>query len=231
MLIPREIWVIIGRSFVTIVTLFIVTKVLGKKQLSQLTVYDYIIGITIGSIAADSVISLDENITYGLVGILIFGVIGYALSYLAIKNNKANDFLNGVPVVLMEKGILRYDNLGKTKVSVVKFLEQARLSGYYDISVLDYAILETDGKISFLPKEEYQNCNTKDFNSNIKTNVVKQKMCKNLIVDDEVCMDTLKYLGKDRDWLDKELKKNNVRIKDKIILATVDDDMKIRIYK
>lgn len=231
MLIQEEIWIIMARSLVTIVALFIVTKILGKKQLSQLTVYDYIIGITIGSIAADSVITLDENIIYGLVGILMIGLVGYGLSYIAIKSTKVNEILNGVPVILMENGNFKYDNLSKTMITIVKFMEQARLNGYYDISLLDSAILETDGKISFLPKEEYQNCNIKDFKSNIRTNVPKQTLCRNLIVDDEVCMDTLRYLGKDKEWLNKELRKNKVKVNEKVYLATIDETMKIKIYK
>jgi len=229
--IPKEICMIIARSIITILTLFVVTKILGKKQISQLTLYDYIIGITIGSIAADSIISLDEKIINGVVALVTFGVLGYILSYLAIKSTTANDVLNGKPLVLMSKGEFNFGNLEKSKISISKFIEEARLKGYYDINVLNYAILETNGQISFLPKEQYQNCNTADFKRDVKTKVSKQTVCNPLIIDGEVDMDLLDEFGKDINWLKKEMKELKVSDIEDVALATVNEEQQIRVYK
>ncbi len=229
-MIPKEIWIIILRCVIAIFSLFIVTKILGKKQISHLTIYDYIIGITIGSIASDSIITLDETLVYGIVAIFTFGILGFGLSFLVMKSNDANNLINGRPTILMKNGQLNYDNLNNAKISISKFLEIARLNGYYDIDVLNYAILETNGEISFLAKEEYQTTNSKDLKESMKTKINKQTMCYPLIIDGEINIDILNYYDKDINWLDKELKKLKVG-EDQILLATIDEFNNIKIYK
>lgn len=228
MVLTNELLKIIIRSILIIVILFFITKILGKKQISQLTIYDYIIGITIGSIAADTIISLDENLINGLAALLTFGVLGYGLSYLSIKNSTIDEFLNGKYIVLIKNGEINFTNLKKSKLSINKLMEQARLEGYYDLNIINYAILETDGQISFLPKEEYQNSNTKDFKNEIKTNITKQTMCYPFIIDGEIVTETLNNLNKDIDWVKKEIKNDKI---EKILLATIDEKNKIKIYK
>lgn len=199
--------------------------------MSQLTIYDYVVGITIGSIAADAIISLNEHFINGIIAIVTFGVSAYIISYISIKNTQANKLLNGKPTILMENGVFIFDNLRKCKLPIYKFVEQARINGYYDIDVINYAILETNGQISFLPKEEYQVTNTKDIKSDIKTKTSKQTYCSNLIVDGEVQYDILSDLGKDEDWLKKELKKLKINDIKGILLATIDQKNKIKIFK
>lgn len=227
----NELKMIIVRSIIAIFILFITTKILGKKQLSQLTIYDYVVGITIGSIAADAIISLNEHFINGIVAILTFGLIAYILSMLALKSPLINKALNGTPVFLMESGEFNYEALKASKVTIVKLIESARLKGYYDISQINYAILETNGEISFLPKEEYQNSNPKDFKLNIKAKLAKQTYCTPLIIDGDIQEKNLKDLGKDEEWLKKELKKLNIHDEEKIVLASMNEAGKIKVYK
>ena len=226
----KEISMVGFRSILILVLLFFSTKILGKKQISQMTIYDYIIGITIGSIAADITITLDEKLFNGVFAILIFGFIGFFLSYLSIKSIFINNMLNGKAVILMAQGDLYYENLRKTKITISKFLEQARLNGYYDLNVLNYAILETNGEISFLAKEEYQSSTPIDFKTELNKGT-KQLYCKELIIDGEIRYDELDKLKKDEKWLMGELKKKKVNSYKKVVLATIDDKGKVNIYK
>jgi len=226
----EEIGLIALRSILAIMILLLTTKMLGKKQLSQLTIYDYVVGITIGSIAADAIITLDEHFINGMLAILIFGLIAYGLSIISIKSENINELLNGKPTVLMEKGIFNFENLRKTKIPIYKFIEQARLKGYYDLFVLNYAVLETNGEISFLPKEQYQPTAPLDFKTEVKKKT-KQTFCEYLIIDDKINYSKLEELGKDEEWLKKELEKNNIHKIEKILVATIDENKKIRIYK
>lgn len=225
----NEIVNIVVRSIVAIIVLFLVTRILGKKQMSQLTIYDYVVGITIGSIAADSIVSLDKHFFNGIVSILVFGIIALILSYLAIKNSEINKFLNGKPVILMENGEFIFDNLKSAKITVCKFVEQSRLKGYYDLSYIDYAILETDGEISFLPKADYQTTKSMDLKKNSKK--ISQSYCSNLIIDGEIQMDVLRDLGKDAAWLKKELKKLNINSIEKILLVIINQNNQLKVYK
>lgn len=224
-----EIAIIGIRSVIAIVMLLIATKILGKKQIQHLTIYDYVVGITIGSIAADTIITLDEHFINGMFAILIFSFIGYLLSYIAIKSKCVNELLNGKSIILMENGVFNYENLRKTKIPIYKFIEQARLNGYYDINVLNYAILETNGEISFLPKEEYQTSTPIDFKTELKKGT-KQTFCDELIVDGKINHRKLEELDKSEDWLIKELKKYNKNPED-VVLATIDEKDKVKIFE
>lgn len=231
MVYSEEILLIILRSIFSIIVLIIATKILGKKQLSQLTLYDYIVGITIGSIAADAITDIDLHYINGVIAILTFAIIAYGLSYLSLKNGFANNILNGKPVYLMENGEFNFDNFKKSKITISKFLEQARLNGYYDIMVLDYAILETNGQISFLPKTMYQTCAIKDFSKDKLSDKYKQTHCYNLIIDNDIQKDVLLECGKDEEWLIKELKKLKVNKIENIALVTFNQKEKLKIYK
>lgn len=227
----QDILYIIIRSFLSLVVLFLVTKMLGKKQLAQLTIYDYVVSITIGSIAADSIISLDEHFINGIVALFSFGFLALLVSYFSIKSEKANHFLNGEATILMEHGNFVFSNLKKCQIPIQTFLEQCRLKGYYDLEMINYAILETTGEISFLPKEKYQVTNTADFKKTPLSNAPKQTFQTNLIVDGSIQRKTLNDLGKDEAWLEKELKKEKVHDIKKVLLATVDEKGKLNIYK
>ncbi len=227
----NELLTIIIRSFLALIFLFLITKMLGKKQIAQLTVYDYVVSITIGSIAADSIISLDEHFINGIVALLSFSLVVLIMSYLSIKSEKANKIINGEPTVLMENGQFVFNNLRKCQIPIETFLEQCRLKGYYDLEMINYAILEVTGEISFLPKEEYQNTNILDFKKTPLSNVKKQTYNLNLIVDGLIQKNVLKEIGKDEIWLNKELKKQKINnIKD-VLLATIDENGKILFYK
>ncbi len=218
------------RSIISIIALFIVTKMLGKKQISQLTVYDYIVGITIGSIAADIILSLEDHFINGVIAILIFGFVGFILSYLSIKSEEANELLNGRAVVLMENGNFIIDNLRKTKIPIYKFIEQARLKGYYDLDVLNYAILETNGEISFLPKEEYQTSTPIDFKMELKKGT-KQTFCDELVMEGKVKREKLEELDIKEKWLKDELKKKKISSYDDLVLVTIDQKDKLKIFE
>lgn len=224
-----EIWIICIRSVIAIIVLLITTKIMGKKQISQLTVYDYVVGITIGSIAADTIITLDEHFINGMVAVLIFTFIAYCLSVISAKNRKVNELLNGKSSILMENGEFNYENLKKTKIPIYKFIEQARLKGYYDLNVLDFAILETNGEISFLPKEEYQTSTPIDFKSDIKKGT-KQTYSEELVVEGKINYDKLESLGKNESWLKKELKKMNVNSPKNVLLVTIDEKDKLNVF-
>ena len=206
----HELLCIIVRSILSLIVLFLITKMLGKKQLAQLTVYDYVVSITIGSIAADSIISLDEHFLNGVVALITFGLAALAISYFSIKSEKVNHFFNGEPTILMENGEFVFNNLRKCQIPIHTFLEQSRLKGYYDLELINYAILETTGEISFLPKEKYQTTNPADFKKTTQTGVNKQTYNSNLIVDGIIQDTSLNDLGKDKLWLEKELKKQKI---------------------
>lgn len=216
---------IIIRCFIAMTTLFFMTKLLGKKQVSELSLFDYVVGISIGNFASEMAINLDADFLNAMVAIITFGLIAFFISILTMKSISARKFFIGCPTILIQHGKLMNKNMQKSKMDVNDLLEQSRGDGYFDISEIEYAILEANGKVSFLPKGEYKNVTIKD----MKLKVEKQGLCANVIIDGNIMNDNLNNIGKDEEWLIHELKLKGKKI-DNILLATVDINEKLVIY-
>ena len=215
------------RAISSLVTLFLVTKMLGKKQVSQLSLFDYVIGISIGNFAAEMTINLESNEINGIWAVIIFGVFAYAISILTMKSITLRRFFMGTPTVIIQEGKILEKNLKKVKFDINDMLEEIRVQGYFDISQIEYALMEANGQFSILPKSEYRPLNVKDMN--IKAD--KEGLCANVIIDGKVMPNNLKTIKKDEKWLFNQLKVKGYSDLDKILLATVDKSNKLCVYE
>ena len=214
------------RCFISLVALFLITKLLGKKQVSQLSLFDYVIGISIGNFAAEISVSLDEPFMYGIVSILIFGLVAYLVSIITMKSIKLRRFIIGVPTPIIQEGKILEKNLKKVKLDINDLLEECRINGYFDIVEIEYALLEANGQVSILPKGEYQQPKIKDLKLKSQT----QGLLANVIIDGNIMDANLKTYNKDSEWLLKELKVKGYKPED-ILLATLDINDKLVIYE
>ena len=220
---------IIIRSVIMFLVLFLLVKILGKKQIKNLTLYDYILSITIGSIAADSIISLDTPLYDGIIALIVFGIIGYIVSFASYHNHTIEEIMDGEPLVLFENGDFSYPNLELAKLSVGKVLEACRLKGCFDINELDCAVLEPSGDISVLLKSENQPVTNKDLKNNVKNNTNKQTLNYLIIVDGILDEEELKKAKKTKTWLNKYIKNQNLKIEN-ITLLSIDKNNKITLF-
>lgn len=205
------------RAIISLVTLFLVTKMLGKKQVSQLSLFDYVIGISIGNFAAEMTVNLDSNILHGTIAVIIFGLIAYIISIGTMKSIILRRFFSGMPTLIIEDGKFLKEGLKKVKFDINDFLEQAREQGYFDISEIAYAVMESSGKISIMPKSEYSTVINKD----MKIKKEKASMPASIIIDGNIMEENLKKYGKTRKWLEQQLK-NKHKTVESIFLATID---------
>lgn len=217
---------VIIRCIIAMTTLFFMTKLLGKKQVSELSLFDYVVGISIGNFASEMAINLEAEFFNSMLAIIVFGILAYVISILTLKSLKLRKFFIGSPTILLEHGNLIYKNMKKSMIDVNDILSQARENGYFDLSEIEFAILEANGKISFLPKGEYKNVNIKDMNLKIE----KQGLCANVIMDGNIMNDNLNNIGKDEKWLLHELNLKGKNVSN-ILLATVDINDKLIIYE
>lgn len=221
-----EIFDIIFRSLISLVTLFFVTKMLGKKQVSQLSLFDYVIGISIGNFAAEATINLESDYIHGIVPVFVFGLIAYLVQILTMKSIVLRRFFIGTPTVLIQDGKILNKGLKKVKFDINDLLEVARDAGYFDLNEISYAIMEANGDVSFLPKGEYKNVTVKD----MKLKVEKQGLFANVIIDGKIMRNDLKNINKDEKWLYKKLKCQGYEKIDNIILATVDINNNVTVF-
>ena len=218
----NELLNVVIRALISLITLFLITKLIGKKQVSQLSLFDYVIGISIGNFAAEMTINLESDEIYGIVAVLIFGFIAYLVSILTMKSIKLRRFFMGTPTILIEHGKLIQDNFYKVRYDINDMLEQCRVNGYFDISEIEYAIVEANGELSILPKDENRPVTIKD----MKLKPSKQGLCANVIIDGKIMYKNLEIIDKDEKWLFKELKIKGKELQN-ILLATVDINEKI----
>ena len=218
---------VVLRSFLSIIALFFLTKLMGRKQISQLNLYDYVVGITIGSVAAEISTNLDTNFFGGIVVMGVYSLVSVLFSFCTEKSILLRRFIIGVPIVIMENGRILESSLKKSKFDINEFLQEARISGYYDISQIEYAIMEANGKISFLPKSQYAPVTPFD----MKLDVNKTSLVCNLVIDSKVMDDNLKMIGKDVNWLLDKVEKQGYKSLENILLVTCCDKENINIYE
>lgn len=223
----KEIITIIIRCVIALTVLFTITKILGKKQVSQLSLFDYVIGISIGNFAAEIIINMETKFINGILAMIMFGLMAYIVDYLTLKSIILRRLFMGVPTTLIQKGKILEQNLKKVKFDTNDLLEECRSKGYFDISEIEYAVMESKGTLSILPKGEYKPVNIKDMNLKPK----KQGLVSNVIIDSKIMKNNLENMNKDENWLEQKLKEKGYKNKENILLATLDINEKLTIYE
>lgn len=197
-------------------TLFIIAKLLGKKQVGELDFIDYVVGISIGSIAAEMATNTsDKPFYYYLISMLVFFLLTLSVDILGTKANFLKKFFKGSPMVIIKDGVIDFKQLKKSKLDINDVTALARSKGYFNFDDIAYAIFETDGSLSILPKSEQKPVVCED----LKIKSEKATLPQNVIVDGEVSQFALKEMGKDIAWLYHKLNINSKKDLKNILLA------------
>lgn len=218
---------IVLMSIGSITALFISAKIIGNKQMSELSMFDYINGITIGSIAAEMATSLDGKFYYPLLAIAVYTVVIWLISVIAEKSVKSRRLFTGRSIVLMENGKLYEKNLHTSKIDINDFLTQCRINGYFNLNDIDTAILEQNGKISFLPKSDAKPITPRDMNMSPE----QEKLLKVVILDGHIMTENLKRTGNNQKWLENELRKQKIGNIQDVYIAECDNNNQLSVFK
>lgn len=213
-------WVLIN-SVVAFLYLFIISKVLGKKQIAQLEFIDYVVGISLGSIAAEMTTENDKPFYFYLIAMTIFFLLAFLVAILGRKTTFLKRLFKGKPATLIYEGEIDYKQLRKSNIDVNDLLSMLREKGFFDISDVAYAIFETSGKLSVLPKAGQRPVVLKDVDPKTKETA---QLTNVLIVDGKISDSGLSEVNKDEKWLCKRLKCQTKKDLKNIILATYDAD-------
>ncbi len=188
-------------ALLSVAALFIITKMMGHKQVAQLDFFDYVSGITIGSIGAELATELEEP-EKPLIALAIYGLASLVLNGIAHKMPKTRKYINGTPTILMDKGKLYRKNLKKAKLDLSEFLLLCREQGYFDLDEIQTAVFEHNGKLSLLPKAVKRPATPED----LKITVNETSIGVEVIMDGRVMGENLSRIGRDGHWLTKQLK-------------------------
>jgi len=221
----KEYLILFVRSVVTYFSLVMLARIMGRKQISQLTYFDYVVGITIGSIA--SVASLDKSVNMyeGLFCIIIWSVLTILISEITLKNIKLRLLIDSEPLLIIDKGKVIYKNMKKARYNIGDLLMQLRVKDIFYITNVEIAILEPDGKLSVLKKSEHTTLTIEDMN------IIKSKtgMMVDLILDGNILSSHLQQIQKNEEWVIAQLKARDIHdIKD-VVFAGIQADEQIYI--
>ncbi|MBJ7958278.1 DUF421 domain-containing protein [Bacillus mycoides] len=208
---------VILRSVFILIILFAITKWLGKRQISQLSFFEYIAGMTIGDIAAQVSTGLDSKFFHGVFAILIFAVVPFFTGIISLKNKTARDFFEGKSTVLIKDGKILEDNLKKEKYTSDELLELLRGKNAFSVADVEFAVLEPSGELNVLLKKDRQPLTAKD----ISLKVPNEKEPQTVIMDGNILDEPLSASGHNRAWLHSELEKLGVVIEN-VFLGQVD---------
>lgn len=216
----EETWVVAVRSIIAFLTLIIYTRVLGKQQMGNLTYFDYINGITIGSIAGTFATDLSSKSWIHFVALTIFTIITIIFQYITLKNRTISKLMDSDPTLIIQNGKILEQNLSKMRVKFDELTMMLRQKDVFDITTLDYAILEPDGSLSVVLKPENQPVTAKDMHMHPP----KSKLMTEIIIDGLLIKQNLEERHKDINWLSEQLKKQNITIQDIAFAAILPND-------
>lgn len=225
----NEALIVAVRGIIAFFTLLIFARILGKQQISQLTFFDYIVGITIGSMASTLTTDLTSTAWSHWVGLLIWTCASFILQIITLKSKAAGEYLDGKPTIVIMNGKILEDSMKKSRYRLSELLEQLRSKDVFDLNQVAFAILEKDGQLSVLKKPEFQPATPKDLNLKPDTNIIGTE----LIYDGIIVEQNLKNINKNRNWLMSQLKKQGINSYSEVFVATFNapDKLYVDLYK
>lgn len=211
--------VVFVRAIIAFFSLLIFAKLLGKEQISQLTFFDYILGITIGSIATEVTVDLSSRAWPHWVGLFTWAALSYIMEVVSLKWRYAAKIIEGEPTIVIMNGMIMENVLKKMKFRATDILELLRNQGVFDPNEVDFAIIEPNGNLSVLKKPEFLPLTPKDMNIQVSPTGISTE----LIYDGIIIEENLRQMNKDKKWLINQLKKQGIKDVSEVFLVTLND--------
>lgn len=221
----KEIFQILLTAVGSLAILFLLCKLMGGKQISQLTMFDYIVGISIGSIAAELATELENPVRPAL-AMLIYGLIAVMISVVSNKWLAFRRLAEGSPCILLEKGCISRENLARSKMDLSEFLTRCRILGYFDLGDVETAVLENNGVVTVLPKAGKRPLQPDD----VAVFPPQAHYMASVVMDGVLRPTSLKSVGFEETWLKNALRTQGYKNLSQVFLAQLDAEGNLRVY-
>jgi len=209
------------QTLLAFAAIFLYARLLGKQQVAHLSVFEYITGITFGSIAATLAVQRGPGETvYHFLGLTVFFLLTYMMNHFMVLSRPARKLMLGEPTIVIYQGKILENNMKLMNYTLDELMMQLREKGYFDPAKVEYAILETNGGLSVLPKSQYRPVTPLDLNLLTPA----EGMATEIIVDGQVIYQNLVQLNRDDTWLLEELRKQGIKDLNQVAFAWVSSD-------
>ena len=214
-------WEMIVRTTVTFAVLLFLARLLGKEQLSQLTFFNYITGITIGSIAGEIVAHDDTHYFNAITSLIWWSILTVLVSYISLKSSRAKAILDDKPMIIIKNGKILEQELKKSRLPIGDLNMLLRIQGIFSVKDVHFAVLETNGELSVFKKVAQQNATKQDVKAQI---VLPKYMPTTIIADGKIIEKNLPDQGITEEWVIKQLKKQGVNSVQQVFYAEIESD-------
>ena len=198
--------------------LLLAIKIKGQREIGRLNAFDFIVAVTFGSIAASALSNSEIGLQGPLITIISFVLLDVLMSYIALKNIKLRRIVQDEPLVIVQNGRIIENMMYRARLNIDDLMMELRQKKIPNLNDVEFAILESNGKISIIPKSQYRMVQPRD----LKINTEYEGLPTILIEDGNIINDNLKKSGLSREWLFDELKKKGFDSPNNILIALLD---------
>ncbi|WP_432355810.1 YetF domain-containing protein [Sporosarcina sp. A2] len=223
-----DFWEMIIRTTVAFLVLLILARFMGKKQISQLTFFHYVTGITIGSIAANIAGESETPFMDGLVAMIWWAVLTIVMNYIAMKSKKARILLDDKPIIVIRNGEIEEEALGKARLDLNDLNMLLREQSIFSIKDVYFAIFEVNGTLSVMKRTGLENATKADVKASTKQ---PKYIPTEIISDGELILENLSELSLTEQWVDEQLKKQGINRVDQVFYAEIQGNGELHITK
>ena len=216
-------FIVLFRAIVLYFIVVFIMRIMGKRQIGQLQPFELVIALMVSELAAMPMQNIGIPLAHAIIPIVTLLVLQVLTSTLQLKSEAARIVFCGKPSILIEKGKININELKNNRLNLNDLLEELRLKEYYNLEDIEYAIMETGGQISIIPKSDIQPATRKD----LKIKPIQDKLPVTLILDGRINNKNLKFINKDKSWLNNQLGKNNILSANQVLLASLDSKGKL----
>lgn len=223
-----NIWLITAiRSVVVYIIAMFLARLMGKKLISQMTFFDFVIGVSMGAIIANSIVSQIFTPVSAMVGLIVLSVLVIVTGYIHIKSFKLRKIINSKPDILIDNGNIVETNMKSNRITISELMMKLREKNIFNVADVEFAIIETDGELSVLPKPNQKPLTP----SNMNINVTSTGLTQDIIIDGIILDENLKSMGLDRNWLLSQLNSQHIKDASEVFYAGTDNSKKLYVSK
>lgn len=218
---------VVVRGIITYLFTLLLTRLMGRKLISQMTFFDFVVGVSMGSMAANLSIGKNNSIINATSSLITFTILTILVGYANIKSIRVRKIVNSEPIILIDKGNIVVNNMKRARITIDQLNMKLRENNFFYLSDVEFALLENDGKLSVLPKSNKAPLTPSDMN--IAT--TDKGLMKDIIIDGNIINENLNILGLDESWLNSQLKSKKIKSVSEIFYAGVDSNKNLYMSK